>query len=165
MCTSPEALKFATGARCQNVMPFVLTHRGGVSRKLLNEMEASIGTLMGGNWSSFQKGVCLRHNELMSEKELCYASTLGTKELRGGARLMSPPIPFPKQLLAEEIVPGPEYFKAVLLEDVRRHIAHMIMEMLKRDGKHISADHSHKVAKMLCRVGGHKVFDSVLQVC
>ncbi len=171
--TNPEVLKkMPRACTVPTVLPFVLTHRGGVDISVLQEMEGAIGTLAGGNFRAFRKSLNERHALRAQHLELSYASLCSeiwypkacarSSNTARQSRTSDVPYKFERgQLL--EFVASASYLRDVYVAHLEKHLEDMLFEMMTRDASVLEVDHSHKILKLLSRLSGEKIFDAALQ--
>ena len=160
MATNPQVVsKLPIHVRTAVNMPFVLTHRGGIDVNVLREMEGHIGTLSGSNFTAFRSALLERHSRHADDLVLSYVSLLQNQMDKNRHR----PTKFDKTEL-HTCVPSVGYLSGVYMVHLLMNREQMLLEMMKRDAMFLSVDHSHKVLKLLSKVGGNKIFDAALQV-
>ena len=165
MATNPAVMdRFPLAMRTKTIYPFHLSHRMGLDLSVLDEMETQIGTLTGGNFSTYRDSLFERHALHATHLELMYTSALSSKEFRENEALKHEPERFDRDQLSDH-VPSSQYLAEIMLMHLKRNRPHMIVEMIKRSGNMLAIDHSHKFIKMLNRSNGSKIFDSALQGC
>lgn len=161
MATHPNVIaSLPVECRTADLVPFVLTRKSGLSKRLLAEMETQIGTGVGGGFESFRKSLVERHNSRIDELHLAYCSAVDTWKSKLKSKLNHAPW---NGAEAESFVGTGRYLTRVFIDFLSANKHHMLLEMMQRGADRLCLDHSHKFLKMLKRDGGLKLFDSALQ--